>query len=261
MVSLFGVLAFVISPFDKGGKVYEPSRKLRSLTLPHLDPMAYGLAWLWNLEKMDAEKAVVHTLTVGAARSVDLDQCAVAAYLHGQGKMLPRVKIIADRLRKAQVDALGEDWIDSCYQGVVKSNKSKYMVEHTQTIWMYNCIKAWGMYEFAKNRYGTLINNRKKYDPSLSIDENIDKIGRGGWGFMPGLSPEAGKDYFVDDLAEVPEKNRAGVKEAYEFVAKWCTPKDDKSDEKKEEKLVLPKEWETSFEMKPWKDFPDRPYP
>jgi hypothetical protein len=248
--------------------VYAPSRKLRSLVLPDLEPMTYGSAWLWNLEEIDEEKAAVHTFSVGAARSVDLDQCAVAAYLQGKKELLPKVKAVSNRLEKAKVDALGQDWIDSCYQGIVKSNKSKYMVEHTQTIWLYNCIKAWGLHSFAKDRYKTLVNNRKKYDPSLSIDENIDKIGRMGWGYMPGLDPEADKDYFADDLSAVPEKNHARVKEAYDFVRKWCTPEDGKSegkaqkDEKSEEmELVPPKEWETCFEMKPWKDFPDRPYP
>jgi hypothetical protein len=112
------------------------------------------------------------------------------------------------------------------------------------------------------------VNNRKKYDPSVSIDENIDNIGRRGWGYMPGLDPEADKDYFADDLSGVPERNRPRVKEAYEFVRKWCTPEpvtSEDTNEKKETldelKLVPPKEWECVFEMKPWKDFPDRPYP
>jgi hypothetical protein len=81
------------------------------------------------------------------------------------------------------------------------------------------------------------------------------------------VAPEAGKDYFVDDLANVPEKNRERIKEAYEFVMKWCDPKEDGDDKKKEEEekpvevSSVPKEWSCSYEMKPWKDFPDRPYP
>jgi hypothetical protein len=221
--------------------------------------MAYGSAWLWNLEEIDEEKAAAHTFSVGAARAVDLDQCAVAAYLQGKGELFSKVKVVSDRLQKAKVDALGQEWIDSCFEGIVKSNKSQHLVEHNQIIWMYNCIKAWGMHGFAKDRYSSLCNNRKKYDDSLPDDENIDTIGRNGWGFVPGLNPEAGKNYFADDLAGVPEKNRARVKEAYEFVIKWCTPKDEKAEEKDE--FVPPKEWETDVDMRPWKDFPDRPYP
>jgi hypothetical protein len=250
---------------DKGGKIYEPSRKLRSLTLPDLEPFSHGLGWLWNLEEFDAEQAPAHTVQIGFARPVDLDQCVVPAYLQGKGELLPRVKAADARLRQAQVDALGEDWIKTCYDGIIKSDKSKYLVEHTQTIWVYNCMMAWGMHQFAKDRYNMLVQNNQKYDPSLGTEEAIDKIGRSGWGFTPGLPPDPEKDYFVDDLAGVPEKNRARVKEAYALVKKWCTPdnpkKEKSEEEKKEEKPVPPKEWETAFDLKPWKDFPDRPYP
>jgi hypothetical protein len=226
--------------------------------------MAYGSAWLWNHHELDPEQIPIHTFSVGAARSVDLDQPAVAAYLQGKGEMVGKVKTIEARLEKAKVDALGQDWIDSCYTGITKSVNSKYMVEHTQMIWIYNILKSWGMHSFCQDRYRTLVNNGKKWDPNLTHDEIIDKIGRGMWGFMPGCAPIAGQDYFVDDLAGVPEKNRERVTEAFEFVAKWCAPPAEKKegdDKDNEEPPTPPKEWETSYEMKPWKDFPDRPYP
>lgn len=236
--------------------------------------MAYGLAWLWNLDQHDEEKAKVHTMTIGAARPSDLDQLAVAAYLQGKGLMLDKVTKVSERLRQAAVAALGQDWLDSCYDGVVKSTHSKHLLEHNQMVWMYNCIKAWGMLGFCQDRFRTFINNHDKLDVSLATDdEKIDKIGRGGWGYTPGLVPEADWDYFADDLAGVPEKNRARIKEAYNFVIRYCSPKIEKKDEKagegkggdekKEEcqDLEIPSEYLTSFEMKPWKDYPDRTYP
>ena len=90
--------AFVISIADKGGKVYAPCRKLRSLTLPDMEPMAYGSAAMWNLHETDAEKAAVHTFSVGAARSVDLDQFAVAAYLQGKGELLSKTKAFKEQM-------------------------------------------------------------------------------------------------------------------------------------------------------------------
>ncbi len=261
VVSLVSVAAIVsiISVLDKGGKIFEPSRKLRSLTLPDIEPMTHGLGWLWNLEEFDAEQASAHTVQIGFARAVDLDQCVVPAFLHGKGELLPRVKAADARLRQAQVDALGEDWLKTCYDGILKSEKSKYLVEHTQVIWIYNCMMAWGMHQFAIDRYKMLVQNNSKYDPSLSADEAIDKIGRSGWSFTPGLPPDPEKDYFVDDLVGVPEKNRARVKEAYAFVKKWCTS--DQPTKEGEEKEDPPKEWQAAYELKPWKDFPDRPYP
>lgn len=247
------LVAFVISIADKGGKVYAPSRKLRSLTLPDMEPMAYGAAAMWNLHEMDAEKASVHTFSVGAARPADLDQFAVAAYLQGKGELLSKTKAIKARLDKAMIDTLGQDWVDTCYQGLVPCTKSKYGIQHNQMISFYNNINAWGLHQYSKDRFKTFEDSSKKADPALSLQENIEKIGLISWGYMPGFLPEVGKDYFVDDLAGVPEKNRARVKEAYEFVHKWCNS--GKGGE------APPKEWATAYEMKPWKDFPERPYP
>lgn len=263
------LVAFIISPCDKGGKIYAPSQKLRSLTLPDCEPIAYGLAWLWTLHERDPHKAEAHTMTIGAARPSDLDQVAVAAHQHQKENMLSVVEKVSKRLEAAQVEALGQDWLDSCYEGVVKSTHSKYLVEHTQVIWLYNCLKAWGMLEFCKDRFQTFVGNQNNSDPMLaSNDENINKIGRQGWGFTPGLVPRTDKDYFADDLLAVPEKNRARVKEAYEFVVKWCSPKletekvhDGDTDGAEEVELTVPKEYLTSLEMKPWKDYPERTYP
>ena len=33
---------FIISAYDKGGRVYAPSHQTRELTLPNLEPMEYG---------------------------------------------------------------------------------------------------------------------------------------------------------------------------------------------------------------------------
>jgi hypothetical protein len=219
--------------------------------------MAFGLGWLWNLHRHQGD-AEAHTLTIGAARPSDLDQLAVAAHLQQQGALWPKIEAVSRRMQEAQVDALGQEWLDTCYDGTIKSYQSKYMVEHNQMIWMYNCLKAWGMLAFCKDRYNTFVNNSKNYDAMLSMDENIDAIGRRGYGFTPGVVPEAGKNYFVDDLSGVPDHNRARIREAYEFVMQWCAPK---PEAEKEALAEIPIEFQTSYEMKPWKDYPDRKYP
>ena len=56
---------FIISPTDKGGRLYAPSDKLRELTAP-LSPMAFND--LWCLTNLD-----VHTLSLGAAVPSDFD--------------------------------------------------------------------------------------------------------------------------------------------------------------------------------------------
>lgn len=218
--------------------------------------MTHGLGWSWNLDSFDEEKACAHTVQVGFARAVDLDQMVVPAYLQGKGELLPRIHASNRRLLQAAIDALGEDWLKSCYDGILKSNKSKYLIEYTQCIWMYNCIKAWGMLQFAKDRYKMLAQNTAGYDPALRDEEAIDKIGRIGWGFCPGLAPDPEKDYFVDDLSGVPEQNRARVLEVLSLVKEWCSPSN-----AAQKAAEPPKEWQTAFDLKPWKDFPDRAYP
>mmetsp|Transcript_28242 Transcript_28242/g.46775 ORF Transcript_28242/g.46775 Transcript_28242/m.46775 type:complete len:592 (+) Transcript_28242:46-1821(+) len=257
---------FVISAFDKGGKIYQPSNKLRTLTLPEMEPMAFGTSWLWTHDKHSG--TAIHTAVCGAARPSDLDQGAVAAFLLARDPeaRYAKVQAITARLEQAKVDTLGKEWLETCYQGVPKSNVSKFSVEHNQIIWCYNMIKAFGLLAFAKDRYGTLENTRKQWDKSLSADANIDKIGRGGWGYCPGLSFDPEEDY-LEDFAAVPEANKEKVKEAEAFVHKWCAkpklaekkPEGADSGAKMEEELVPPVDWETAHFMKTWIDFPDRP--
>ena len=249
---------FIISVYDKGGKMYQPSNKLRSLTLPDMEPIAFGTAWLWTHDQH--EGSAIHTAVCGAARPADLDQGAVAAYQFAKdpAAFYAKVQAVAARLEQAKVDALGREWLDTCYDGVPKSHTSKFSVEHNQIIWCYNMIKAFGMYAFAKDRYGSLENNRAKWDKSLSVDAAIDKVGRGSWGYVPGLSLDPEEDY-SEDFVKVPDSNKAMVKEAEAFVHKWCQkPKEDKkkSDEMKDQPPV---EWHDAYMMKPWVDFPDRP--
>eukprot|EP00540_Astrosyne_radiata_P000035 CAMPEP_0116854100 /NCGR_PEP_ID=MMETSP0418-20121206/18373_1 /TAXON_ID=1158023 /ORGANISM="Astrosyne radiata, Strain 13vi08-1A" /LENGTH=285 /DNA_ID=CAMNT_0004486761 /DNA_START=216 /DNA_END=1070 /DNA_ORIENTATION=+ len=251
---------FCISPYDKGGKLYEPSNKLRSLTLPDMEPMAFGASWLWNHDKLGDAASPVHTIVSGVARPSDLDQPAVAAYLNKMepSKTLKKVKSVVGRLQAESLKVHGEDWVKTCYEGLPKSNVSKYAVEHNQLIWLYNVIKSYGMLEFARDRYRSLEKNRDRWDDSLSVEENIQKIGSRGWGFEVGTSPNPGQDY-SDDLAAVPEKNKAHVKEAERFVMKWCGEKRSKGANNKEdetaEEEVPPFEWQTAYKMKPWEDW------
>jgi uncharacterized protein len=267
---------FVISPYDKGGAVYAPSKKLLSLTLPEMEPMAFGSAWLWNHKNLDEKGAAIHTIVCGAARPSDLDLPTVTAHLQGTQPetMLLKVKKVRERLEKAKQEALGKEWVETCYDGILKSNQSKYCVEHNQIIWMYNVIKAFGLLEFAKNRYGSLENNLAKWDKSLPNDENINK-NLVVWGYVPGLPNEEGIDY-SNDFAGVPEANMKRVLEAEQFVRYWCSKKNYEKKEEKQEGAednveegevtggsglhvpVPPKVWETAYDMRPWPDFPDR---
>src|SRR5438876_5556596 len=91
---------FIISPNDKGGKLYEPPRKLVELCAP-LTPMQFND--LYCLSRPE-----VHTLSCGAARPSDFDEHLRA--LEHYDSIADKIAPIEKRLLTAMADALGIDW-------------------------------------------------------------------------------------------------------------------------------------------------------
>lgn len=290
---------FIISPFDKGGALYKPSKKLRSLTLPDMEPINFGMNWIWNHDKLADGNAQLHTFTIGAGRPSDLDNAAVAAYLHNTKSedIAAKTKAVVERLDRARVAALGQDFADNWWKGLPKAYQCKSLVEHNQIVWIYTVIKAYGLLEFGKMRYASFENNSSKWSPTSTAEENIEKnIGKDPWGFVPGLALDPKKDY-ADELVGVPDENKLRVKQAQECVIKWCSknPPDepkkswpnirrvsnhmfrkskvtqaqsgdaagsDEGGNKEtfiEEDFTIQPDWATSYDMRPWPDYPDQP--
>lgn len=315
---------FIISPFDKGGRLYTPSKQLVSLLLPnnYLDPIIFQSHWIWNHHNIVSSSdntdcsLQLHTYTVGAARVSDLDQPIVAAYLFDQyrSRTLEYIKNAMTQLDHHKEQALGNDWIQSWYVGLPKNTQSKSRIEHNQIIWLYNCIVAFGMYEFSKARYKSFENNNSKWDSSKTDDENINTIGINSWGFVPGrpLQLNIVEHYSKDDLVNVPTINIQRIVEAEEFVYHYCrdrsldskdtnnsnNPKKLKltkplnflrrlnlqssttkpkssltegssnsvdvatgvvEEDSSSDNIVIPDEWQTAYDLRPWPDYPDRP--
>ena len=211
---------FIISPYDKGGMLYKPSRKLRGLTLPDLEPIQYGTLWLMCHEHMDEKNAPIHTMSIGAARPRDLDDPIIAAHMYAKRRdeVLVRVQNVAKRLHDAHVKALGEEWTQNWHKGVPNCLTENDAYEFGQIVWCHNLIKAFGMLDYSKDRYAMFDKNMGGWDFKLSNEENIKKI-RIGWGYCPGISTpsDVGVDY-ASLLPDVPESNRAKVLEAIEFL-------------------------------------------
>ena len=254
---------FIISPYDKGGRLYAPSNRLRDLCLPEMEPMTYGSVWLWQHALHDAENAPIHTLVVGAARPSDLDQPVLASHLllRDQQELSERRQCVTNRLTKAMKDTLGEEWVDNWYVGLPNAHTSKYQSHLTGIIWTYNLIKAWGLLDFAKDRYGPMENHLKKWDINKSKEENLKAMGA-GFGWMPGTAIDMETLDYTDDLANCPEENKERLLDALRFVHKWASSskkKNELEDEgEKEEEESIPLEWETAYDMRPWTAFPER---
>jgi len=137
---------FIISPNDKGGKLYEPPEKLSRLCAP-LSPMAFN-----NLFCL--QHPAIHTLSIGAARPSDFDA-------HVQSlQFLPQAaeysSQILGRLHTEMESALGAEWLARWPEGVPSWEQCPAHVNVWEIVRLWNFAKALDMVEFGKMRYNLL---------------------------------------------------------------------------------------------------------
>ena len=130
---------FIISPNDKGGKLYEPPSKLVELCRP-LTPMQFND--LYCLARPE-----VHTLSCGVARPSDFDE-HVAALEH-YDRAAEVVAPIEARLRAELERQLGGDWCARWFEGVPEyfDLPGKVNVREILRLWTYAKgldLTAWG---------------------------------------------------------------------------------------------------------------------
>lgn len=257
---------FIISPYDKGGRLYAPSVKLRELTLPEFEPMEYGSLWLWNYHKHTTKSPtpMCHTIVCGAARPSDMDQPILASFKmleeDNKDELLAKVVRVSVRLQKCMEEDSpgGKSWADSWHVGLPNWYHAKRATQHGNIVWLYNIIHAFGLLDFAKDRYSVMYPRAEKWDDNKSKEENVKSFGN-AFNWMPGVGIDPTVDY-SEDFTDCPAENRQQLKEAIQFVHKWCCPakKDEKGEEKNEKDEQIPFEWETSYDMRPWTAFPER---
>ena len=76
-------------------------------------------------------------------------------------------------MRAAEIESFGEQWVNSWWHGVPQCDTDNDMYQFGQIVWLHNVIKAWGMLDFAKDRYATFDGNMEKWDFSKNARENI----------------------------------------------------------------------------------------
>lgn len=169
--------------------------------------------------------------------------------LQDQEKLAERRQRVTDRLQKAMVESLGQEWVDSWHKGLPNAYESQYQTHLTGIVWTYNLIQAWGMLDFAKDRYGPMDNHWKNWSKDKTKEENLKKMG--GFGWMPGVAYSDSLDY-SKDLSNCPEQNRERLLQAVESVHNWA------SKEGSKKSAEVPLEWEMAYDMRPWTAFPER---
>jgi len=139
---------FIISPNDKGGKLYTPPDKLVRLCEP-LTPM--GFNDLFCLAGSD-----VHTISLGIAKPQDLDAHLEVLPLIPDARQ--QIAPIIQRLEAVFSEALGTDWAAHWNRGIHEIDDTPGNVPIYHIARMFGMAKAFDMYDYGKMRYNLLGN-------------------------------------------------------------------------------------------------------
>jgi uncharacterized protein len=139
---------FIISPSDKGGKLYSPPQKLVDLCAP-LSPMVFNDLFCLSHPQ-------VHTLSIGASKPLDFDEhLKTLALLDRADEVLPA---ILARLEDAAIATLGEEWYKTWPQGLPSHEVTPGGINIPAILWLWNLAQAYDLEDFAKTRYNLLGN-------------------------------------------------------------------------------------------------------
>jgi predicted aldo/keto reductase-like oxidoreductase len=137
---------FIISPNDKGGKLYEPGPKITALCAP-LTPMQFND--LYCLARNE-----VHTLSCGVVKPADFDEHVAA--LEFYDKIPETIAPIEKRLRAEMETVLGADWCARWFESLPNFSDApgRINISEILRLWTYGKpleLTAWG-----KMRYNLL---------------------------------------------------------------------------------------------------------
>ena len=137
---------FIISPNDKGGKLYEPPKKLLALCAP-LTPMQFNDLYC-------LARPQVHTLSCGAARPADFDEHVRALDFYDT---LPEtIAPIELRLRKEMARVLGADWCERWFEGLPLYPDVPGEINLMEILRLWTYAKSLDLASWAKMRYNLL---------------------------------------------------------------------------------------------------------
>ncbi len=137
---------FIISPNDKGGKLYAPPPKLTELCRP-LSPMQFNALYCLN-------RSQIHTLSCGAAKPGDFDEhiAALVHYDHIAQIMSP----IEARLREEMVRVLGQDWCQRWFENVPEYLDMPGQINVLEILRLWSYAKSLDLVDWGRMRYNLL---------------------------------------------------------------------------------------------------------
>ncbi len=139
---------FIISPNDKGGKLYEPPPKLVELCRP-LSPMIFND--LYCLARPE-----IHTLSIGVSRPSDFDEHIAALEFYDRAAEV--IAPVEKRLRDEMTAVLGDDWCRGWWNGIPEYTGTPGNINLLEILRLWSFAKSLDMVEFGKMRYNLLGN-------------------------------------------------------------------------------------------------------
>ena len=137
---------FIISPNDKGGKLYEPSQKMTELCAP-LSPMQFN-------DLFCLARPEVHTLSCGAARPGDFDEHVRALDFYDTAAQT--IAPIQRRLLEEMERVLGRDWCEHWFEGLPDYLDVPGRINVSEIVRLWTYAKALDLVSWGKMRYNLL---------------------------------------------------------------------------------------------------------
>ena len=137
---------FIISPNDKGGKLYEPSPKLAELCAP-LSPMVFNDLYCLGRKE-------VHTLSCGANQPGDFDEHVAALKFYD--RIAETIAPVEKRLRAEMERVLGADWCARWFEGLPNYVDVPGQVNVSEILRLWTYAKSLDLVAWGKMRYNLL---------------------------------------------------------------------------------------------------------